>query len=222
MEQPVKCDPHILSLLKKTSLNHIDYLVDVLTDNGKGRVALSSSVKDLLLEEKAERDYSEHGLRHLLHELQEYGGHSLVNIFRSEPLPYSELLTDVHKKLNGKDSKKKNNATKEREIVLSLFGDDWQSLADHERWERCTETKVVSGFFKMQDNLRINDKGVVIGLSTAASVAAFAALRLHPVTAIVSTIGLANQTLGEAYRVTIPFVAHIAMLNMLYSPKIVQ
>lgn len=68
----------------------------------------------------------------------------------------------------------------------------------------------------------MNDKGVVIGLSAAASVAAFAALRLHPVTAIVSTIGLANQTLGEAYRVTIPFIAHISMLNMLYSPKIAQ
>lgn len=83
MDKPVKCDADILNLLKKTDNRHIDYLVDVLTDNGKGRIALSSSIKDLLLSEKAEQNYSEQGLRYLLNELQEYGGHSLVNIFRT-------------------------------------------------------------------------------------------------------------------------------------------
>lgn len=43
MDKPVKCDADILNLLKKTDNRHIDYLVDVLTDNGKGRIALSSS-----------------------------------------------------------------------------------------------------------------------------------------------------------------------------------
>lgn len=219
MDQPSKCDPEILKLLKKADSKHIDYLVDVLTDNGNGRVALSSSIKDLLLSEKAEQNYSEAGLRHLLHELQEYGGHSLVNIFRSEPLPYSELLTDVHKKLNGLNSKKKSDLQKEREIVLSLFGNDWRALEDHERWERCTETKVITGFFKLEDTLNFDEKGLAIGLSTAASAAAFIALRMFPATAIASTLGLASQSLGEAYRITIPFVAHIAMLKMLFSPE---
>ena len=218
MEQSVKCDLEILALLKKADSKHIDYLVDVLTDNGKGRVALSSSVKDLLLSEKVDQDYSEKGLRHLLHELQEYGGHSVINIFRSEPLNYSELLTDVHKKLNGVDSKTKSNWQKEREIVLSLFGENWQSLADHDRWERSTEAKVIGGFYKMQENLNLDEKGIAIGLSTAASAAAFVAMRMFPATAIVSTIGLASQSLGEAYRVMIPFVAHIAMLKMIYKP----
>lgn len=219
MKQPIKCDPDILKLLKRVDNQYIDYLVDVITDNGNGRIALSSSIKDLLLAEKAEQDYSEEGLRHLLHELQEYGGHSLVNIFRSEPLLYSELLTDTHKKLNGLDSKKKTDLQKEREIVLSLFGDEWQSLEDHERWKRCTETKVVTGFFKMQDNLNFDEKGVAIGLSTAASAAAFVALRMFPATAIVSTLALASKSVGEAYRITIPFVAHIAMLKMIYSSE---
>ncbi|WP_146750200.1 hypothetical protein [Komagataeibacter rhaeticus] len=128
MKQIVKCDPELLQFLRKVERKYVDYLVDVLTDNGRGRLALSSSIKDLLLIEKAEQDYTEEGLRHLLHELQEYGGHSLVNMFRSDPLPYSELLTDVHIKLNGSESQKKSDHQKEREIVLSLFGNEWQSL----------------------------------------------------------------------------------------------
>lgn len=219
MEQTIKCDSNLLMLLRKADSKHIDYLVDMLTDNGNGRVALSSSIKDLLLSEKAEQDYSEKGLRHLLHELQEYGGHSVVNIFRNEPVPYSELLTDVHKKLNGLNSKTKTESQKEKEIVLSLFGEAWQSLDDHERWMRCTEAKVVAGFFKMQNNLNYDEKGIALGLSTVASTAAFIALRMFPATAIVSTLGLAGQSLGEAYRITIPFIAHIAMLKMIESSK---
>lgn len=220
MEQCVKCDIDILNLLKHANHIHIDYLVDVLTDNGKGRLALSSSIKDLLINEKAEKKYSEKGLRYLLNELQEYGGHSFVNVFRKEPLPYSELLTDVHKKLNGLDSQKKSAPEKEREIVLSLFGSEWHALEDHERWERCTEPKVLSGFFDIQKNLNFDVNGVPFGFSAAASLAAFTAIRLNPATAILSTIAIANQSISEAYRITIPFIAHIAMMKMIYSSEI--
>lgn len=58
MKQPIKCDPDILKLLKRVDNQYIDYLVDVITDNGNGRIALSSSIKDLLLAEKAEQDYT--------------------------------------------------------------------------------------------------------------------------------------------------------------------
>uniref|UniRef100_UPI00248F94B8 hypothetical protein n=1 Tax=Komagataeibacter rhaeticus TaxID=215221 RepID=UPI00248F94B8 len=83
-----------------------------------------------------------------------------------------------------------------------------QALGDHERWERCTETKVITGFFNMPANLDVDGKGSVIGLSTVASAAAF----LTSMLPINSTL----FSLGEAYRITIPFVAHIAMLKMLY------
>jgi len=220
MEQPIKCDLNILELLKIADSKHIDYLVDVLTDNGNGRVALSSSIKDLLLTEKTEKKYSETGLRFILNQLQEYGGHSLVNIFRNDPLPYSELLTDVHKKLNGLNSKKKSEQQKEQEIVLSLFGNEWHLLEDHERWKRCTEPKVLTGFFNIQQHLNFDEKGIAFGLSTAASAAAFVSLRIIPTTAILSTLALANQSIAEAYRITIPFIAHIAMLKMIYSSEI--
>ena len=216
MEQPIKCDTAILSLLQKVEKKHIDYLVDVLTDNGRGRVALSSSIKDLLIDEK-NKNYSEEGLRYLLNELQAYGGHSVVNIFRKEPLPYAALLTDVHKRLNGLNSNKKSDTQKEREIVLSLFGNEWLSMGDFDRWERCTETKVVSGFFRMQDTLNFNENGIAISALSVAAVAT----RLSPIATrlspVVTALYLASKSIGEAYRITIPFVAHIAMLKMIYS-----
>lgn len=215
MQKTVKCDEALLKLLKLSNTEEIDFLVDVLTDNGAGRVALSSSIKDFLLQQKAEKNYTEDGLRNLLCELQEYGGHSAMNLFRNKPVSYDELLTDVHKKLNGKDSKTKSPWQKEREIVLSLFGDNWQTMTDQERWIRCAEAKVVSGFFNMQENLNVDGKGIAFGLSAAASAAAFAALRMFPPVAVVSSFGLAVQSLSEAYRITIPFIAQIARINML-------
>lgn len=215
MKKTVKCDAGLLKLLQQGGTEDIDFLVDVLTDEGKGRMALSSSIKDLLLTQKAAKAYTELGLRNLLHELQEYGGHSIVNLFRSEPLPYEELLTDVHKKLNGKNSDKKSAWDKEQEIVLSLFGENWECVEDHERWSRCTETRVVSGLFNMQENLNVDANGRVFALSAAASAAVFAAMRLSPPIAVASTLGLAVQSISEAYRITIPFVVQIARIKML-------
>lgn len=215
MKKTVKCDADLLKFLQQSDCKEIDFLVDVLTHNGAGRIALSSSIKDLLLHQKEEAQYTEDGLRHLLHELQEFGGHSVVNLFRSEPLSYSELLTDVHKKLNGKDSVKKTVWQKEREVVLSLLGESWRTMPDHDRWERCTEVKVVSGFFNIQDHLNVDPSGMVVGLSAAASTAAFIALRAFPPAAIASSLFAAHQSVSEAYRITIPFVVQIARMKMI-------
>lgn len=216
MKAPTACDEGVLNLLLSTDKKHVDYLVDVLTDEGQGRLALSSSIKDLLLEEKTgDEHYSEDALRQLLNELQAFGGHSVVNVFRKDPLSYQKLLTDVHNKLNGSNSKNKSVAQLEREIVLGLFGEQWNTLADHKRLERCTEMKVVSGFFKLEESLKIDNHGVAYGLPAVASAAIFAAMRLHPVTAVSSMLILASQSIGEAYRVTIPFVVQIAYIKML-------
>lgn len=215
MKPPVKCDKDLLKLLLSSDASEIDFLVDVLTDNGAGRVALSSSIKDLLLIQKAEGAYTEDGLRNLLHELQEFGGHSIMNLFRSEPVPYEEILIDVHEKLNGIEGKTKDASQKEREIVLGLFGESWQTMPDHERLERCTAPMVLGGFFKMKDNLNLDRAGIASGLSAAASAAVFVGMRAAPPVAAVATLGLVSQSMSAAYRVSIPFVAQIARIKML-------
>lgn len=217
MKRITSCDTELLKLLQQIDISQIDYLVDILTDEGKGRIGLSSAIKDLLLWEKNNKKYTEDGLRNLLHELQNYGGHSAINIFRREPLSYAEILTDVHIKLNGIDSKNKSISQKEREIVLSLFGDNWHTLPDHTRWERCIEPKVLSGFFKMRENFNLNEKKTTAGLSSIATSAIFFTKNSKLLKATIFSGQLAliiNESIGEAYRITIPFIAHIAMLKM--------
>jgi uncharacterized protein YaaW (UPF0174 family) len=218
MQKTIKCDAALLATLRKAEKEEVDFLVDVITAGGSGRFGLSPSIKDLLIAEKHEAGYSEDGLRNLLHEFQEYGGHSFVNLFRSEPLPYEEILTDVHKKLNGKDSKKKSIAQKETEIVLGLFGAGWQAMPEGERFERATSLRVTSGFFQLSEHLRFDEKGAMSGLATVASMAA---LRVVPVIAIASTaVLISEKAVGEAYRVTIPFVAQVGWIRRRMQPKL--
>ena len=218
MTKITKCDSGLLLLLQNAEKTHVDYLVDLLTDKGKGRVALSSSIKALLIDEMNEERYTEEGLRCLLREFQEYGGHSVANMTRSDPLLYTELLTDVHIKLNGANSKKKSATEKEREIILSLFGENWSSWTATERQARCTKADVVSGYFSIPKSLNSEESGISIRPSTVASAAAALVFGLVARTvAVVGAIDQAQKSIGEAYRITIPFVAHIAWLKMLHT-----
>lgn len=45
MKQPIKCDPDILKLLKRVDSQYIDYLVDVITDNGNGRISRPKKIR---------------------------------------------------------------------------------------------------------------------------------------------------------------------------------
>ena len=216
MKKIIKCDPLILETLKRATNEEVDFLVDVITYHGSGRIGLSSSIKDLLLSEKThEPHYSEDALRYLIHEFQAYGGHSVANIFRNkELLAYDEILTDVYKKLNGTDSKNKSVSQKEKEIVLGLFGAEWLNLSDEDRFDRATNAKVILGYFKLSDNLNFDEKGAAFGLSALVSASIFAACRIIPPAALLSSLVLLNQSVSEAYRITIPFLAQIGWIRM--------
>ncbi|WP_455268957.1 hypothetical protein [Rahnella aceris] len=207
MKAPIECDEGILSLLLPTEKTHIDYLVDVLTDGSRGRLALSSSVKDLLLMEKAGTDpYSEEILRQLLHEFQTYGGHSIANMFRKAPLPYKTILRDVHTKLRGVGTESKTDLKLEQEIVTGLFGSEWKDMPEHTRLDRSTEMNVVSGLFNLGKIVEPKETARNFGAKIFSNVASIAQTyaNLSPILSI-----------GEAYRVTIPFVAQLAYIKML-------
>jgi len=207
MKAPIECDEGILSLLLVTEKMHIDYLIDVLTDSGRGRLALSSSVKDLLLMEQSGTDpYSEEILRQLLHEFQTYGGHSIVNMFRKAPLPYKTLLRDVHTKLRGVGTESKMDSEIEQEIVIGLFGSEWKNLPEHTRLECSTEMNVVSGVFNLGDIVEPQETARNFGAKILSNVTSIAQIYAN-----VSPI----LSIGEAYRVTIPFVAQLAYIKML-------
>lgn len=204
-----RLDEKLLARLLKAEPNDIDYLVDIITDFGRGRASLSSKIKETLVFAKnkpAADRYDEDILIALIKELQEYSGNSVMNTFRSlfdRPfVSYDELVDDVYTKLNGRTAKRTED--KEKEISLALFGDDWIEITDTEKYSKSTGGDVISGGFDLEKPFKThsvagyfkNNHGVLLGA---------VALSL------------------EAYRVTIPFVAqmgYIALKSELASKEV--
>ncbi len=101
----------------------IDCLVDIITDNGKGRIALNSTVKDLLLSDK-NNNYHRETIRILVNEFCTFGGGTLRNMVKSQP-SYSEILNDIYKELKGNNFHLSDDE-KELFIVQKQYGDEFE------------------------------------------------------------------------------------------------
>ena len=118
----------LVDFLLTVDKKHISELVDILTDFGSGRIALNSTVKNVLMFAKeSDLDFTEKEVDLLVTEFQNYGSNSILNVFRrnDELVSYSEILNDVFNVLVGdiKDSSQFSDEEKEQKIVQVLFSD---------------------------------------------------------------------------------------------------
>lgn len=223
------CDELLLQRLEKITAEHIDALIDVLTDFGRGRASLDAEVKKTLV--MARHDprparYREKHLKLVVHELQHFGGHSVANLVRrlrdQPPVSYETIVNDVHKKLNGTSTDEKTIEVKECEIARALFGDPASASTLAQRIERSTSAKVMTGFFTIESSSlmqKFATAGGVGGLLASAPKllpsAGKLGLRLNPLAAIASTATfVAHTASAEAYRITIPFVAEMGWIGL--------
>ncbi len=88
-------DGDLADVLMGASADDVRLLVDVITDSGKGRISLSSSVCNQLV--AARNDEVNEFVRALVaEELARFGGNSLMNLLRrGSGVPYKEMLSDV-------------------------------------------------------------------------------------------------------------------------------
>ncbi|MCO7518404.1 MULTISPECIES: hypothetical protein [unclassified Pseudomonas] len=219
----IDCDDDLFTSLISATPEEVDILVDIITDFSRGRAGLDADIKKQLVQAKHSSrpaGYTKQQLDLLGHELQQFGGHSAMNLARrllkKSAVPYAEIVNDVYQKLNGSGAT--SVADKERQIALALFGAGWRELPASERFERATSTKVLTGLFKLEEAL---PKGAasVIGLSASRSAALFTmaattGLRLNPFgAAFTAGVGL-HSSVAEAYRVTVPFVAQMGWIRL--------
>lgn len=134
------CDPVLLAKLKKANKLEISDLIDVITDFGRGRVALDADIKKKLVVAKNKGDYNEDILSVLAREIQGYGGNSIWNIVRSvsgsDLVSYDEIVSDVYSTIVNK--KTTSSVTqKEIEVAKKIFGDKWDKLSSKERYAEC-------------------------------------------------------------------------------------
>ena len=76
-------------------------MIDIITDFGKGRITLNSTVKNVLIFAKeSNRPFTKKEIDLLLIEFQKYGGNTFANIVRNKEnlVSYNEILNDVFNK----------------------------------------------------------------------------------------------------------------------------
>lgn len=94
-------DIALRELLLTADTSDIDILVDHLTDNGKGRLAQTSSTRNTLVSAKVKGFYTPSDITLIVEEFQRFGGNTVANLFRlGNGVPHSEILMDVAKKMN--------------------------------------------------------------------------------------------------------------------------
>ncbi|WP_122432812.1 hypothetical protein [Pseudomonas viridiflava] len=220
----IDCDDELFASLLSAKPDEVDTLVDVITDFSRGRAGLDADIKKQLVQAKHSSrpaGYDQQQLKQLGHELQQFGGHSAMNLTRrllkKSAVSYAKIVNDVYQKLNGSDAANRSVADKERHIALALFGAGWRELTPDERFERATSTKVLAGLFNLKDALSL-DSDAAIGLSAARSAALFTVattgFRLTPIGAVATAGFGLHSSIAEAYRVTVPFVAQMGWIRL--------
>ena len=187
----------LVDFLLTVDKQHVSDLVDILTDFGSGRIALNSTVKNVLISAKeSNRPFAKKEIDLLLREFQKYGENTIyfstiyfssyTNMMRSimrsknSLVSYHEILDNVFKLLlSVGNTSQFTDEEKEQKIVQTLFSNQWESMPFLERYEKSVDMKKFI-FKNVTDN---------------------------PLTTLASS---ATIVAGEATRITMPFVAQIA------------
>jgi len=221
-------DLDLLTLLMKAEPHDLDVLVNVLTDNGKGRLSLSSSSKAALLDAGRLHRYDEDVIRLIISELQLFGGNSVVNLIRGNGVEYRTIVTDVADSLGLKVGSDESLLSAEGRILTSLCKKAWERMDEEERQRyRDDFLELDSGLYSFATILKIilgRGTNWVMGLAAAPSllrlVASGIAGRAALGGAASAAAGVAllagwgaYKASGEALRVTIPSVVLISIIR---------
>ncbi|MFJ2413039.1 hypothetical protein ACIOMR_28160 [Pseudomonas sp. NPDC087814] len=227
IEFDIKNDIALLELLSNADHQDLDALVDVLTDAGNGRVALSKSSKVAMSEAKSSKLYDEDIIKLIISELQHFGGNSLVNLARGDGVDYREVVADVASYLGVRVTPHESVVTMEGKILAQLFAKTWQEMGPAERERHSADAR---GFnadgtynFALLKALMMNG-GTVSSLQglffapqflkmlvSGAFAGRFLAGGLAGIAGMVGWV--AYKATGEALRVTIPCVALIGIIR---------
>lgn len=215
MEFVVPRDRSLADLFSQAKLQDLELLADLITDNGKGRVALDSAVKAIILKHREQGTLQ--SISEVLEaEIRAFGGNSLANLFRSEGVSYKELAIDVARKLSGKPSSDDDIFAIE-EIIIKQAVDKYAP----ERAEALTAGSIALPVLLGQIVLGLAEaSGTVVGSVTAGgtagvigAVAGRVGALAVPAVAAGATGFAAFQAMGPAYRITIPSVLQVAKMR---------
>lgn len=138
-------DPDLMMVLEKGTNEDLGVLIDIITDNGDGRVSLNSDVKETLVAMKNalsandinadDRIITRERATYLItKEIQSFGGNSIMNFFREgKGIPYKEIVCDVASHVGASYDNTQDIAQIEGAILVKIIEKSIEKMTDDER-----------------------------------------------------------------------------------------
>lgn len=231
-------DPDLDNLLLDSDDDDVLVLIDHITDNGEGRISLSSESCAQLVLAKTSGRISPQDVALISQELRRFGGNSILNLFRrGKGVAYKELLCDVADHLKVKYNKNGDCPQIEMVILLKVLEESIDRMSEQDREElfkslgaNVTGTGPfmmaslqaaikasglaaykLSAIVAQATSTAILGRGLAFSTATPwmRGVGAFAG----PVGWAVTGIWTAFDLASPAYRVTVPCVVQIAYMR---------
>ena len=229
-------DSELMSVLESGSNEDISLLIDVITDNGKGRMSLDDEVMASLINVKHLVPYPLK--KTIAEEIQKFGGNSLISLFRGgKGVLYKEIVCDVASHVGANFNEKQDISQIESSILLKIIEKSLDKMSEEEKKEFLDQFGVryegagpvamaaligvirVSGFafYKMATIVAQATAKALLGkgLTFAATGGLMRGISVFagPVGWAITGIWTAFDLASPAYRITVPCVIQLAYMR---------
>jgi uncharacterized protein YaaW (UPF0174 family) len=126
-------DSELFSVLENASQDDLAILVDIITDNGQGRVSLDDEVMKQLISAKNAGNMQQKHLLTLAGEIQLFGGNSIVSLFRGSGVEYREIVCDVADHLGANFKDTQDIAQIEGAILMKVVEKSLEKMTEEEK-----------------------------------------------------------------------------------------
>jgi len=233
----------LLSVLEKSNSEDLDPLVNYILN-----AEISENLSSNENYKNSKPDHTKY-VKVIAEEILLFGGNSIANLFRGEGVEYSEIVTDVARKIKVKDFDGKKTQEVEMMIIMKILEESFEKMSDKEKSEIIQAFKEAgaknldfsTGFpsaaiitqvgIKMTGFLPYRMAVIVanaiakailghgLRLATNAAITRAIGIFAGPIGWIITGLWTAIDIAGPAYRVTIPSVCHVAYLRQKLAHK---
>lgn len=127
-------DPNLAQVLDTADVDDLAVLIDYITDNGDGRISLSSDTCKLLTEAKASGVMNEAIRALIAEEIQRFGGNSVINLFRGGTgASYRAILCDVANHVKAEVNRNSTCAEIELTVLEAVLSQSLTKMSEKEK-----------------------------------------------------------------------------------------
>lgn len=217
MELVVPRNRELPDVLSRASSDDLNVLADLITDFGRGRVALDDLIKRHILMHR-EMGSLQSISDVLAREICAYGGNTIANAWRKGGVAYRELSADVAQKMGGKPGKELDVFAIEDVAIAAAV----ESNSDGKTIALPKKATDLATVLAPVIAALVSNAGTIAGVAAAGGATGLLAAvggRLvslaAPPVAIAAAIATILEAASPAYRITVPAVLQIAKIRRL-------